>query len=334
VRKVTRRRDPIYLSAIVGLPPQEDKYIGNATQEILGPLIKVIHHEIGEVWAYFEAGFHNLLVVSVRQRFYKEAVKTALALMGTGQLALTKCLVLVDEDVDVRDFDAVVRSIRDNFEPERDFLLLPGVPLDTLDFTSFRMNLGSKMVLDATSGPSDNLHGSPGADREAMLAAIREARAEPDADALSAPADYAAGEAPAGGRRGERVPDPRQLEGRVIRFRVLDDTLMVVAVEGDRGREVVESLIRRDLGPVKIVAAVSPDVDLDDRDLLLWGIFTRFDCARDVAFTTVRQRGVWTTCYGIMGIDATFKPGYPERLRMPDEVVERVNGMWSDLGLD
>lgn len=333
VRRVTRRRDPIYLSAIVGLPPQEDKYIGNATQEILGPLIKVIHHEIGEVWAYFEAGFHNLLVVSVRQRFYKEAVKTALALMGTGQLALTKCLVLVDETVDVRDFDAVVRAIRDNFEPERDFLLLPGVPLDTLDFTSFRMNLGSKMILDATSGPSDDLHGRPGADRAAMLEAIRAARVEPDADALSDPADYAAGERPPERGGNTRVPDPRELHDRVEGFRVLDDTLMVVRVACE-GREVVESLLRRDLGPVKIVAAVSLDVDLDDRDLLLWGIFTRFDCARDVAFETVRQRGVWTTCYGIMGIDATFKPGYPERLRMPDEVVERVNRMWPDLGLD
>lgn len=333
VNRVTRRRDPIYLSAVVGLPPQEDKYIGNATQEILGPLIKVIHHEIGEVWAYFEAGFHNLLVVSVRQRFYKEAVKTALALMGTGQLALTKCLVLVDETVDVRDFDAVLRSVRENFEPERDFLLLPGVPLDTLDFTSFRMNLGSKMILDATSGPSDDLHGAPGADRDAIMAAIRAARAEPDADVLSPAADYAAGDPPVRAARGERVPDPRSLDDRVVAFRELEDTLLVVAVERD-GREVIERLVQADLGPIKLVAAVSTDVDLDDRDLLLWGIFTRFDCARDVAFTDTRHRGVWSTCYGIMGIDATFKPGYPERLRMPEDVIDRVNRMWPDLGLD
>jgi 4-hydroxy-3-polyprenylbenzoate decarboxylase len=328
VRQMTYRRDPVYLSAIVGLPPQEDKYIGNATQEILGPLIKVIHPEIGEVWAYFEAGFHNLLVVSVRQRFYKEAVKTALALMGTGQLALTKCLVLVDESVNVRDFDGVVRAIGENFEPERDFMLLPGVPLDTLDFTSYRMNLGSKMILDATPGPTRALHGTPGADRAAVLASLGGEGANlPDG------ASYSAGDAPPARPSGRRVPDPRELDRRIEAFCVLEDTLLAVRVERE-GRDVVETLIERDLGPVKIVAAVSADVDLEDPDLLLWGIFTRFDCARDVTFPTIRRRGPWSTCYGVMGIDATFKPGYPQRLEMPREVVDRVTRKWPELGID
>lgn len=333
VQKVTRRRDPLYLSAVVGLPPQEDKYIGNATQEILGPLIKVIHHEIGEVWAYFEAGFHNLLVVSVRQRFYKEAVKTALALMGTGQLALTKCLVVVDESVNVRDFDAVMRAVRDHFDPEKDFLLLPGTPLDTLDFTSFRMNLGSKMILDATPGPDDRLHGRPGADLEAVLAAMGESAGTDEARRIAADPSAYAVEGAARRSRVERVPDPREIDSRVEAFAVVEDALMVVRVQGE-GRPVIERLVDADLGPIRLVAAVSPDVDLDDRDLLLWGIFTRFDCARDVLFSRVEHRGAWSTCYGVLGIDATFKPGYPERLTMPDEIVDRVNRKWSSLGLD
>lgn len=333
VRQVTRRRRPVYLSAVVGLPPQEDKYIGNATQYILGPLIKVIHHEIADLWAYFEAGFHNLLVVSVRQRFYKEAIKTALALMGTGQLALTKCLVLVDENVDVRDFDEVLDAVRRNFEPERDFLLLPGTPLDTLDFTSFRMNLGSKMILDATSGPADSLHGSPGADRDAVLAAMGDRADSATRSALAGhPPRYEA--APPSPRApGRPLGDPRQIDARIGKWRLLRDSLLVVQVEG-AGREVVERLVQADLGSVRMVAAVSTDVDLDDRDLLLWGVFTRFDCARDICFTEVQQRGPWSTCYGVLGIDATFKPGYPDPLRMPDEVIARVDGMWADLGLD
>jgi len=333
VQKVTRRRDPIYLSAVVGLPPQEDKYIGNATQEILGPLIKLIHHEIGEVWAYFEAGFHNLLVVSVRQRFYKEAVKTALALMGTGQLALTKCLVLVDDTVNVRDFDAVMRAVRDHFEPEKDFMLLPGTPLDTLDFTSFRMNLGSKMVLDATSGPDDRLHGRPGADLAAVLEAMGPASDSDEARRIAADPSAYTVEAGSGGSRRERVPDPREFDPRVEAWTLVEDALMVVRVT-EGGREVVERLVGEDLGPVRIVAAVSDDVDLDDRDLLLWGVFTRFDCARDILFSRVEHRGAWSTCYGVLGIDATFKPGYPERLTMPEEIIERVDRKWAALGLD
>ena len=117
---------------------------------MMGPLVRLIPREVRDLWAYYEAGFHNLLVVAVENRYAKEAMKAALGLLGTGQLSLTKCLVLVDADVDVRDLGAVLRAIRDHFDPAEDFLLLPGVPLDTLDFTSGRMNLGSKMVLDAT----------------------------------------------------------------------------------------------------------------------------------------------------------------------------------------
>jgi len=326
VNQVTRRRDPIYLSAIVGLPPQEDKYIGNATQDILGPLIKLIHPEIEDVWAYFEAGFHNLLVVSVRQRFYKEAVKTALSLMGTGQLSLTKCLVLVDHDVSVRNFDSVMSAVRENFLPERDYLLLPGVPLDTLDFTSYRMNLGSKMVIDATTGETNALHGRPGADRDAVIAALGANAPDP-----GEPASYGVG--PASAASSSRVPDPRQLDSRVLEFVVVQDALMVVKVSG-AGSDVVSQLVAQDLGPIRLLAAVSEDVDLHDRDLLVWGVFTRFDCARDVVFTRSESRGPWTTNYGVLGIDATFKPGYPDRLEMTPDVVAKVDSRWAEYGLD
>ncbi len=112
VRKVTRRKDPIYLAAVVGKPPQEDRYLGDALQEIMSPLIRMIRPEVHDLWAYYEAGFHNLLVVAVNQRYAKEGMKTALGLLGEGQLSLTKCLVLVDPQVNVRDFHAVLQVIQ------------------------------------------------------------------------------------------------------------------------------------------------------------------------------------------------------------------------------
>lgn len=328
VRKVTRRRDPVYLSATVGKPPQEDKHLGNAVQEMVGPLIQLIHPEIKDLWAYFETGFHNLLVISMDERYYKESVRVALALMGTGQLSLTKCGILVDGDVDVRNFDEVLVALRDNFDSASDFLLLPGVPQDTLDFTSFSMNLGSKMVLDATSGPRSTLHGTPGADADAVVAAGGTASPPPTAAHRPAVPSTAPFPHPSG-----RAPDPADIDVRAGAHTVLRDTLMVVQVEGE-GRPVLERLVRADLGPVKIVAAVSPDVPLDNRELLLWGIFTRFDCARDVLFTEVERRGPWTTCRGIMGIDATFKPGYPAPLEMDPDVVAMVDRRWNEYGID
>ena len=84
--------------------------MGEAVQEFFTGVLKVIHPEVVDLWAYFEAGFHNLLVVAVENRFAKEAKKTALGLMGTGQLSLTKAIVLVDADVNPRDRARGVRG--------------------------------------------------------------------------------------------------------------------------------------------------------------------------------------------------------------------------------
>jgi 4-hydroxybenzoate decarboxylase subunit C len=223
-------------------------------------------------------------------------MKTGLGLMGEGQLSLTKCLVLVDAQVNARDFHAVLQSIAQNFDVSEDVSIIPGVPLDTLDFTSYTMNLGSKMIIDATRKPKS--------------------------------------------RPGKRLPFPHaMLEGlkandaRVMGWRLWDDTLLVVQIRRE-GREVLEKLVRDpSLEGVKMVAVVSPDIDLEDRVSTLWGIFTRFDCARDVVFTDVRLVGPVARYSGRLGIDATFKPGYPDPLEMTEEVREKVSVRWADYGI-
>ncbi len=210
ISRMTHRRDPVYPATVVGIPPMEDKYLGDTTQLILGPLVRLIHSEIRDLWAYYEAGFHNLLVVSVEQRYAKEAIKTALGLMGLSQLSLTKCIILVSEGVDVRDFGGVMHEVRDHFDPRHDFLLIPRVPLDTLDFTSYRMNLGSKMVLDAT--------------RKQRPEAPREGRIH------------------AGDSR--VLASLRSVDRRITGVNFVHDTLLLVRVRS-HGREVLTKLLRR-----------------------------------------------------------------------------------------
>ena len=317
VREVTHRPGAVFQASVVGKPPQEDKFMGEAVQEMFTGVLKLIHPEIRDLWAYFEAGFHNLLAVAVENRFAREAKKTALGLLGTGQLSLTKVIVLVDAEVNPRDRAAVFGALARNFDPAEDFLLVPGVPLDTLDFTSYTMNLGSKMVLDAQTKP---------------------------------------GRAPAAPPTG--VPDPRAVDGRIAASRLAWGGMLVVQVKGSvgggapgaheavrlagsgeppvtaapastPGREVVEKLVRRpEYAPVKLVVAVSADVPLADDELLLWGIFTRFDCARDVVPAATESRGAWLACRGPLGIDATWKPGYPEPVASLPEVVARAEIWW------
>jgi len=288
---VTCRERPIYQASVVGKPPQEDKFMGEAVQEFFTGVLKVIHPEIVDLWAYFEAGFHNLLVVAVENRFGKEARKTALGLMGTGQLSLTKMIVLVDADVNPRDRGAVFEAVARHFDPAEDFLLIPGVPLDTLDFTSYTMNLGSKMVIDAQTQPG-----------------------RPPSPPLP------------------EVADPRGFVSDVIAHRLVRGGILIVQVPSE-GRAVVEQLVaRREYAALKMIVAVSTDVPLEDRDLLLWGIFTRFDCARDVIPALAETRGAWISCRGPLGVDATWKPGYPDPVESLPDVMARVDAWWGKEG--
>lgn len=296
IRKITTAKNPIYPATIVGIPPMEDKFLGDATQKILGPLIKLIHPEIEALWAYYEAGFHNLLVVSVDERYHKEAVKTALSIMGEGQLSLTKCIILVDRGINPRNFRAVLREIKRNFDPHYDFVMIPKVPLDTLDFTSFKMNLGSKMIIDATS--KQEVEKS-------------ENKKELEADQI---------------KKILMKANPT-----VRDFNTYEDTLLVFQVEKN-GRETIEKLVtQKELSCYKIIAAVSEDVDVFNQEKTIWGIFTRFDAERDIIFSEQKLIGISPIYNGIMGIDATWKQGYPEPLRMDENIIKRVDEKWARL---
>ncbi|HET7560273.1 MAG TPA: UbiD family decarboxylase [Limnochordia bacterium] len=301
LKAIWRRRDAIYPAAVVGKPPQEDRYLGEAVSALLEPFVKLLHPELTALWTYYESGFHNVAAAAVAARYVKEPIKTALGLLGQSQLSLTKCVVMVDSDVDVRDFRAVLRAIGRHFRPERDFVLIPGTALDSLDYTSFKMHAGSKLILDATGLRNTVLpHGEPAA---------------PPVDAARA------------------FTEPTRLDPRVRAFRLWEETLLAVVVERD-APAVLEALLRSDrLGPAKIVAAVSPDVDLADDVALHWGIFTRFDPARDITFSRMEARGARVLCSGVMAIDATFKPGYPDPVTMPAEITRRVDARWAEYGL-
>ena len=310
LQQITCRKRPVYQASVVGKPPQEDKFMGEAVQEMFAGALRVIHPEIRDLWAYFEAGFHNLLVVAVENRFAREAKKTALGLLGTGQLSLTKVILLVDEDLNPRDRAAVFGALARHFDPAEDFLLLPGVPLDTLDFTSFTMNLGSKMVLDCQA------HARP----------VGSAGVAPDPAAEARAA--ASASAPPAGSAGLSLADPRGFSPQVRGHRFAWGGMLVVQAAA-AGRAVVEQLVRRpEYAGLRLIVAVSEDVPLEDDELLLWGIFTRFDCARDIVPARVETRGAWVSVSGPLGIDATWKDGYPEPVASPPEVIARVSEWW------
>jgi 4-hydroxy-3-polyprenylbenzoate decarboxylase len=146
---VTRRKEPIYATTIVGPPPMEDFYMGKAIERIFLPLMRMQIPEVRDMCLPAEGIFHNLMLVSIRKSYPGHARKVMNAIWGLGQAMFTKCIVVVDEDVDVQNLSEIAWRALNNIDPERDIQFTMG-PIDSLDHASRLANYGSKMGIDAT----------------------------------------------------------------------------------------------------------------------------------------------------------------------------------------
>jgi 4-hydroxy-3-polyprenylbenzoate decarboxylase len=149
VQCITHRKDPIYSATIVGKPPVEDAYMGKAVERIFLPLMRVTIPEIVDVNLPVEGVFHNLMIVSIRKSYPGQARKVMSAIWGMGQAMFTKCIIVVDEDVNVQNAAEVVWKVCNNIDPERDIQFTLG-PVDSLDHAARLPDFGSKMGIDAT----------------------------------------------------------------------------------------------------------------------------------------------------------------------------------------
>ncbi len=146
---ITQRKDPIYATTIVGPPPMEDYYMGKTIERVFLPLMRLQLPEVVDMCMPAEGIFHNLMIVSMRKSYPLHARKVMSAIWGLGQAMFTKCIVVVDHDVNVQDLREVTWKALNNIDPERDIQFVMG-PVDQLDHSSRLPNYGSKMGIDAT----------------------------------------------------------------------------------------------------------------------------------------------------------------------------------------
>jgi 4-hydroxy-3-polyprenylbenzoate decarboxylase len=146
---VTQRRDPIYLTTIVGRPPQEDFFMGQAIERIFLPVMKMQFPEIVDVAMPAEGIFQNLMIVAIRKSYPGHARKVMNAIWSLGQAMFTKVVIVVDHDVDIQNPSEVVWKALCAIDPQRDIEFVLG-PVDTLEHASRLQDFGSKMGVDAT----------------------------------------------------------------------------------------------------------------------------------------------------------------------------------------
>jgi 4-hydroxy-3-polyprenylbenzoate decarboxylase len=155
VTAITMRRDAIYPSIVVGKPPAEDAWLGKATERIFLPAVRMTVPEIVDYDLPVAGAFHNCCIVSIRKAYPGHAQKVMHAIWGLGMLSLTKAVVVVDEHVNVHDYEEVMFRVGANVDPARDVLLTEG-PLDHLDHAPTRQFYGGKIGIDAThKGPAE-----------------------------------------------------------------------------------------------------------------------------------------------------------------------------------
>lgn len=316
VTAITHRRDPVYPTTVVGLPPQEDYFMGKATERLFLPLLRTIIHDIADYDLPMFGAFHNCAFLKVRKEYPLQARRVMHSVWGAGQMAWTKTIVVVDENVDVHDTTAVLRAIGERCLPARDSELVRG-PLDILDHAAPFLGAGGKMGLDATLKRG-------------------EAEEHPTHHALNPLAAELCAAAPIGPALGDaaRAAESRlrEVEG-VSDARIPDELggwwLLMKAAEGVGGAAIIRAIggLADEVALPRWTIVVGPDANLASNDdaLFHWMANTAPDrdrylskCGRRVAFDATPKRAGET----INGLPVR---DWPPILKMTEAVTARVS---------
>lgn len=160
VTAITARKDPIYPATIVGIPPMEDYWMGQATERLFLPVIRLLLPEVVDLHMPAAGVFHNLVIVSIRKRYPGQARKVIFGLWGLGLMMLAKAIVVVDEEINVRNLQEVAWYALGNVDWKRDVVIVEG-PVDHLDHASSHHSFGGKIGIDATAKLPEEGHNRP-----------------------------------------------------------------------------------------------------------------------------------------------------------------------------
>lgn len=297
---ITHRKDPVYLTTIVGKPPQEDFYLGRATERIFLPLLKTQLPEIVDMDMPVEGVFHNCVIVSIDKRYPMQSRRLMSALWGLGQMSFVKTIVTVDAEVNVHDYEEVTKILLSTVDFETDLFFSEGV-LDVLNHASDQMLYGSKLGIDLTT----KIEGEPGYGKVDP----------PHAHPPVFPTQEAVTEA---------FPEVKAIAE-------VQNSILLIALDktaSNQGEQFIDSFFDHpDFSTVEIVIVLEGHVDLTDISIVMWKFFNNIDPKRDFHFEDER-----------LGIDATqkfpeegYQQNWPEEIEMTSEIKTRVDKKWDNL---
>jgi len=317
ITAVTHRKNAVYPATIVGIPPQEDAWLGKATERIfLAPIKMTLVPEIIDMDMPVEGVFHNLVIAKIKKDYAGQAQKVMNAMWGAGQMMFNKILVVADQNTNIQDYAHLAAIALKNFNPATDAYFSQG-PMDVLDHSCSKLGFGGKMCIDGTAKTEEE------ADTRYLLNITKP-------QGLSAPLLM------------QRFPE---IKGVNLSLLEQDMPCLILSVEKQRPghiRELHTALCNQEeLEGIKLLLYVEHTVNAGDLPVALWRFCNNLDPRRDHLLVERPSKKHPSKIFACLGLDGTrktpefdnFQRDWPNIIVADDATIAAVDKKWDQLGL-
>jgi len=306
---ITHRKNAVYPATIVGTPPQEDVWIGMATERIfLSPIKMTLIPEIVDMHMPAEGVFHNIVIVKINKSFSGQGVKVLNSLWGAGQMMFNKIMIVVDEDIDIHNYEEVARVISENVDPDEHISIIKG-PLDVLDHSSRRMGYGSKLGIDATSKYPEEVYYQKKENKEIKIEKEKILKTHQEIIGLN---------------------DKLALDGLSI---------LVISINKNKKehiKQLNQSLLEEGLVEnISFIIYVDENIDTSDVSLVVWYAANNIEPERDCYTFKYQGNNPGIALDGTRKTKAFdgFERDWPNVIVSDDETIKSIDEKWEKLGL-
>ncbi len=312
---ITHKHNPVYPATIVGIPPQEDAWLGKATERIfLAPMKMTMVPEIIDMDMPVEGVFHNLVIAQIKKDYAGQGQKVMNAMWGAGQMMFNKILVIADEHVKIQDYLALSKYVFNNLDPASDIYFTQG-PMDVLDHSCSKLGFGGKMCIDGTRKFDEEKND----DIEF---------AQPDIPFISS--------------LGKEFNEISSVNTSLLQQQI---PVIIISVQKNRKghlRELHQQICeRKEMEGIKLVLYVEHSVDANDLGVALWRFCNNLDPKRDSMLVQRASKLNEGKSFACMGLDGTiktkefdnFQRDWPNIIVSDEKTIRAVDEKWSRLGL-
>ncbi|RYY27538.1 MAG: menaquinone biosynthesis decarboxylase [Chitinophagaceae bacterium] len=314
ITAITHKKNPVYPATIVGIPPQEDAWLGKATERIfLAPIKMTMVPEIIDMDMPVEGVFHNLVIAQIDKSFAGQGQKVMNAMWGAGQMMFNKILVLADQYVKIQDYKSLAVEVFKNLDVVNDITYNNG-PMDVLDHSCSKLGFGGKMGIDGTRKYEEEIEGN-----------MKHESGTADVNKLKS-----------------SLLEYTEIKDVNVSLPLIDIPCLVISVEKNRSGHIRELhhqvAALEEMRWIKMVLYVEHTVDANDLTTALWRFCNNLDPKRDHVVGYAQEDGKMYACLGLDGTRKTkefdqFERDWPNIIVSNDKTINAVDEKWDKLGL-